>query len=238
MAGSRIDMPVNGASDWSDFVTQVVRQRLGFMSMSLTNFETTGEALIASGSVLDVNGTVYQFTSNESVTGWSNIATAENVYIKVVPSGDSITASYTGTGPTFDQAKGGWYDSNDRYIGWLRKDSSGDYRYKHTLPVEQIDPILFTEVIDIGDWNMDSTPSATLTHHLDVSNIKGIEVSILTDNGDWHNFLGDYAGAACGYYSISTASIFLNRENAGHFDSVLFDSTSYNRGHVRLTHEI
>ena len=71
---------------------------------------------------------MYQFTSNESITGSPSDGT---VYIRLVPDGDSITAEYTSTAPTWSDSKQGWYgtgaDVNKRYIEFYIFLSSGLY---------------------------------------------------------------------------------------------------------------
>lgn len=133
MAGSSIAMPANAASDWSNFVTIVERNLRGWMALSLTNIDNTSEPAVAAGSAVEVGGTVYAFDIEEAITGWGGISNSEDVWIKVVPSGSSITAAFTTTPPTWSDAKQGWYDGVDRYVAWLLKDAAGDYTPKQIL---------------------------------------------------------------------------------------------------------
>ena len=92
----------------------------GFHKLSLTNFDTTLEPQIAAGSVIEVNGALYVFEENESISGSPLTGT---VYIMLVPAADSndesyVYAEYTNTAPTWSDSKQGWYDAggNYRYI--------------------------------------------------------------------------------------------------------------------------
>jgi len=106
MAGAEIEMPANGASDWSDFVTQVERQRKGFMQISIDT--SSGTEKVTAGSVVEINGSLYQFTSDEEITG-------SGKHIHFTVSGSSVTVSRTDTDPSWDDAKQGFYDGNERY---------------------------------------------------------------------------------------------------------------------------
>jgi len=70
MAGSLVTVPAVGAANWEDFITHVEKFRRGHIELSLTNYTNTSEPNIASGSVVEINGGLYQFTANESITGW------------------------------------------------------------------------------------------------------------------------------------------------------------------------
>lgn len=120
MAGSQVEVAIN----------QIEKQRLGYQAISLTNFDNDSEPQIASGSKVEIGGALFEFTSNESITGWGSIGNNNDVYIKLVVSGTSVTAEFTTTAPSWSTSKQGWYDSLDRYIGGLYKDGSGNYTEK------------------------------------------------------------------------------------------------------------
>lgn len=130
MAGSTLAYPLNGAANWENFPDIVQKIQAGYMRVNLTHFDDDDEPEIAAGSTLDVNGTVVVFSAAESITGWSGISIYNIVYIKIVVSGSSATAEFTTSAPTWSDAKQGWYDGNDRYIGGLFKDGDGNYSGK------------------------------------------------------------------------------------------------------------
>jgi hypothetical protein len=126
MAGSQITVYVN----------QVIAQRLGWQSLSFTHFSDTSEPLLAAGSKVEIGGALYEFTADESITGWSGISVSSNVYVKLTVSGASVTAAFTTTAPTWDTAKQGWYSGSDRYVGGLYKDSGGNYTLKWVYEID------------------------------------------------------------------------------------------------------
>lgn len=250
MAGSQIAIPANGAADWSDFVTIVERNLRGWMALSLTNMSGTSEPAISAGSALDVGGAFYQFGSEEAITGWSGIGDDTDVWIKVVPDGSSITVEFTTDVPTWSDAKQGWYDTNDRYVGWLRRDSGSAYRYKHYLPRESRVKISFEEILEIGDWDMvdgTGTDFVDIAHELALANIRDTWVMIRNDAGGTDSLTpigGDEitkAGAlqdGRGSVNVDATNVSIRRLVGGLFDHVDWNSTSYNRGWLGVWHQI
>ena len=126
MAGARVDMPINGASDWSSFVDIVQLMMEGFMSVSLTEMETNNQPLIESVSTIIVKGTCYKFAADETITGWAGIGVSTEAYIYVVPNAATCTAIWSATAPAWDSDYQGWYNGNNRCIGGAYKDGSGN----------------------------------------------------------------------------------------------------------------
>jgi hypothetical protein len=104
----------------------------GYQSVSLTHFSDLLEPSIAAGSEIEVGGTFYEFPTDETAVagGWAGIATASVVYMYVVPAGAAHTWIYSTTAPTWDTAKQGWYNGNNRCFGKLFKDASSNYTEK------------------------------------------------------------------------------------------------------------
>jgi hypothetical protein len=119
-------------------ITILEAQRRGKMAMSLTNFDSDAQPKLL--GTVEVSGALYEFSSLESISGWSGISNNTDCFIKLVPTpidpGDDIVlAEYTTTPPTWDPDKGGWYGTyaaaNNRYIGGLHRGaSSSDYESK------------------------------------------------------------------------------------------------------------
>lgn len=119
----------------------------GFHQVSLTNYNTTDESAIAAGSVVEVNGAFYKFDADESITGSPSDGT---VYIQLVPSGDTITAQYTNTAPTWSDSKQGWYgtggNANYRYLEFKLTKASTVWSNKRCIYYfYNIDEIITTE---------------------------------------------------------------------------------------------
>lgn len=86
-------------------------------------------------------------------------------------------------------------------------------------------------ILNIGDWNMDSTASVDVAHGLTFSKIRTCSAMIISDGGTLVLFNQDTTG------SISLQSgtnVALTRTGSGIFDSPNYDTTSFNRGYVTI----
>jgi hypothetical protein len=102
---------------------------------------------------------------------------------------------------------------------------------------------LKTKVIDIGDWNMDTTSTVSVSHGLGNPGFKSIRsvTVIIRDDNDAFVYPLDYGVSASdttrqGYIGAWTTDISLKRLTGGLFDNTTFDSTSYNRGWITITY--
>jgi hypothetical protein len=89
--------------------------------------------------------------------------------------------------------------------------------------------LLFTKILNIGNWNMDSTASLVVAHGLDWTKIRKVSAVIRNDpNTAFYDF------AASGSDSIlyGSLTVALYRTAAGTFDSVDFSTTGFNRGYI------
>ena len=119
-------------------LTQLEKQRLGYQAISLTNFELGTLPAIAAGSKVEIGGALYEFASEEAITGWGAIGTGNDVYIIQTVTGTAVAASFTTTAPTWSESKQGYYTSLVRGIGGLRKDADGDYTKKYLYQGQKV----------------------------------------------------------------------------------------------------
>jgi len=105
---------------------------------------------------------------------------------------------------------------------------------------------LYTKIIEIGDWNMDTTPYKYVLHGIvDNMKIRKITVMIRNDDNNALYELDSYktnendSTVHGGINAISSdgLNIYLTRRLGGFFDSLVFDSTSYNRGWITIQYE-
>ena len=102
---------------------------------------------------------------------------------------------------------------------------------------------LKTKIVDIGDWNMDTTTNVDVAHGLTFTNIRNVNVMIRRDDntiytpldGGQNTINGDNQGNV---NTIDSTNINLTRVTGGTFDSNNWDSTSYNRGWMIITYII
>ena len=109
-------------------VLDAVRQ--GYHKVSLTEWDTTTKPEIAQGSKIEVNGAFFVFDVDEAISG----TPADGVvYIKLTPSGDTISAAFTSVAPIWDTEKGGWYEpaTNNRYLNYAVYKSGSSYYNKY-----------------------------------------------------------------------------------------------------------
>lgn len=204
----------------------------GYMNLSMTNIDSTSEPTFTGG--VEVNGTQVTL-STESGTGWGGLGTNSDVWAYVTSAGAVV---YSATDPAWDSAKGGWYNSNDRAVAWMRKDGGDAYRYKHFLPTQQQAGIFFEETkITIGTWNMNSVDQKSVQHQLTYGSIIYVEAWIRDDSPGNPRPLHDGASeSAYGWFSVQVgALIILDR---GSITGANWSSTGFDRGWVNIRHQV
>jgi len=91
------------------------------------------------------------------------------------------------------------------------------------------------KVIDIGDWNMDTTASVSIAHGLTLGNIRGIQATIRTDAGSQHiNLASISSDGNTPLVLADSTNVILQRLANSLFDSIVYDSTGYNRGWITV----
>lgn len=93
------------------------------------------------------------------------------------------------------------------------------------------------KILNIGDWNMDSTIDVNVAHGLTTSKIIGFQVCIRDDGDTYRQLLAGPDAAAFlpqAYSYISSGNVYIRRLPAGAFDNTNYDSTSYNRGWILI----
>jgi hypothetical protein len=125
MANSKVSNYSVGDSSIDDVMLTLDQNNKGYIKLTLTEVNTTSIPLIEQGSVVEVDGALFKFTSNETPSGSPSDGT---VYIKLVPDGGGtfVTAEYTNTMPTWNDDKQGWYTpaTSERYVAKFDKDTA------------------------------------------------------------------------------------------------------------------
>jgi hypothetical protein len=174
-------------------------------------------------------------------------------YEQAIKSGDGAGGDLTGTYPNptlgISGASAGTYGDSTHYPV-ITVDAKG----RITAASNQVitGALLWSNPVDIGDWNMDSNASATVTiPGIDCSKIRAIHGIIRSDP--------NYAGSGltqifqiAGYVgstgsgvnsdlafgptapSGSDSLVFIRRRDTSDFDSTEFNSTGYNRGWITV----
>ena len=99
---------------------------------------------------------------------------------------------------------------------------------------------LTSKVIEIGDWNMDSTLTVNIPHGLTLANIRTIFTLIRNDIDSARHPLDscDTAGVSRGNSWAGETNIVCSRTAAKLFDADIYDKTSYNRGWITIWYVI
>jgi len=96
---------------------------------------------------------------------------------------------------------------------------------------------LKTKILDIGDWNMDTTNSINVAHGLTLANIRNITWIIRDDaNTTYYSPHDNVLGYSANINTIGATNINLVTNLSSLFSTTAFDSTSYNRGWITITY--
>lgn len=99
-------------------------------------------------------------------------------------------------------------------------------------------PVVTNKELSIGDWNMDTTADVSIAHGLSLSQIRSVEVVIFNDAATEADGLDKINYGDEGYIRWDGTNIILRRAAGGHFDSVDYDSTTYNRGYITVWYKV
>ena len=109
------------------------------------------------------------------------------------------------------------------------------YQFPHDLWAFNLGAAFNLHIIEIGDWNMDTTNSVTVAHGLSFADIiwAGCWIRNDTNDGKWPLTWAS-ATVANGDIRVNATFVILARRAGGAWDSIAYDSTSYNRGWIFL----
>ena len=135
MAGSIFTSFGAGDANATAFMTHLTAMTKGYNALSLTNMDNTTVPAIAAGSLIENNGALFKFDTEDTISTTdphtSTTVADGTVYIMLVPSGSSISACFTATAPTWSDSKQGWYGVggyvNNRYLSTKIAKSSSSF---------------------------------------------------------------------------------------------------------------
>ncbi len=221
-------------------ITRREGHNLGLLAIQLTNYTGVGKPAIAAGGQVEIDGVIYTNSIEVAIGG----VTANTTWFDILltPSGTTFTASFVarGTG-VWSDSKQGLYSGNNRVIGIAKRNTSdADWINKNILIV--INRSIIIE-IRIGDWDMDATSDIAILTGIPSDEIRILNCIIFNDPASSTHPLSavDSAGVVQGGFvnlATSTTNVALKRTTGGTFDSVSFDSTSYNRGFITLNYKV
>lgn len=227
----------------------------GFLAIVLTNYTGTGQPAIAAGGRADINGLIYYSSSEVAITGSTSNSTWYEILL--TPSGSTFTTSFIaiGTGAWSD-SKQGLYSGNNRVIGCVYKDASGNFVSKTILRVVNRTCRI---KMDLGDWVFTSTTEKDLkamveAAGINIKDIRSYEVAIRNDADTQMYFLCPVAGNVYASYIAYTdgthniKAYIMNDNFSGYqwkahilnlqHGAADWNSTSYNRGWLTIVYEV
>ncbi len=228
------------AFDYEMMLLVINKSYKGKADITLSAYNTTAAPDVKVGSVFEDNGAIFIVdTADITPTGYAGITNSTIFYLYYDESGGVFI--YSNTAPSWSDVLQGWYNGNDRALFVIYKDSGGTLYQSKQLLKKQGE--LYTKVIPIGDWDMDTDASAAITHGWIQGNIRSVSGMIRGDLGVGSFNPIDVVDAGTsnawgGYGGISATNIVLTRLTGGPFDSVNYGSTSYNRGFVTIQYEV
>ncbi len=261
-------MPSGGAPFTNEDLNDVFQGEIwAAMQAMLSQYDSDAEGVIVSGCVVTPNASNFDMTAgivylngefmrvdavtNQTFTKYIKASTPTNV-TRTFNDAASKTFILEKKAEVSGTADGGGqeitisslYSSLYRRLEFLM----GSHTVKVVAAGTESTKRILTKVIEIGDWNMDSTPSVNVAHGLsDQSKIRSVSVLIRSDSGGntsiiSNSCVNDITGIggsqeAWVYYANTSTNIGLARRTGGIFDGPSYDSTSYNRGWVTIQYE-
>lgn len=186
MAGSKLNTYGVGDVNLTNLMQVLDATRLGFSAIELTEWTTSTVPKIAAGSKVEVNGAMYKFDADETITGSPSDGL---VYIKVVPSGDSITAEFTNTAPVWRNDLHGYYESAvsvNRYVATVQKATSS-YTRKRVYAWRYLQPMQYETLqsdTSVGAA-APSTQTFTLSFSFEVTALVALSLDSSSNNSDY-----------------------------------------------------
>lgn len=230
MAINRVDFPTTPnpvSTDWAKLV-----------NLTSKSFQNVNSPLqvdgsnIPQGATFQVGGVIYHADSDTAITGTSSD------YVKLAPSGGgaTLTPSFVAnlTGVSWNKVYNGYYDVSGNLYVFDEALAVNNGGIPQAFTYFGIKSFLRTEVVDIGDWNMNTIGLITITMAslgIAASKIRRVYVAIRADS--------PFGGRTDpiefgGQVWWSTNEITLSRDPGGNFDNTDYDDTAYNRGWVTI----
>ena len=238
------DYSIATNADLGNVLNNVDLNRIG---TDLTFLELDGSTVkVSVGSIIESQGSLYKVDTSAVTPTGTATAGAYLFFDDSVPG-----FVWSSTAGTYDAARGGIYNPSDQRQCKFRLISSNEWVVlledksisEGTRNQDSSGGFLFWKVIDMGDWNMDTTQNLSVAHGLDAANIRVVFASIRNDAGTVYSIFPAVRPdpaviARFGQTGLQNAwdatNINLNRLGGDDFDSTDYNSTSYNRGWITI----
>jgi len=175
MAGTKLNNFSTVNVNLTAMMTTLTAMYKGLFKLSLTDFDTDVRPKVATGSIIDLNGSLYLFDEETAAT----VTISDGiVFMKIIPSGSTASVVFTAVEPEWSDSKQGWYETgtSHRYIAKMIKSGTA-YSQKILYDKQDIAKIRETIVSQIAGNN-----TTTLIHELTFSFNIGAIVNYTCDS--------------------------------------------------------
>lgn len=110
--GSRVNNYSPSTADLTSLMGTVDATRTGYIALSLTEYDSTARPAIAGGSLVEMAGALFRFSTEEAISTAGILSTvAQYYYVKFSPSSSQCTANFSTTAPVWRSDLQGLYHS-------------------------------------------------------------------------------------------------------------------------------
>ncbi len=250
--------------DTHDHIKESIQETTSELAKGLIGVYTTGDIVILWGCVVDVTSGSIPGTGTATLTAGAVYYNGEIYAVDANAALETtnpqtliweVATTYASGDPVV------WSDATSRNLHQIDKlqlvagtvgAGLADYdesivntvysyaTYKPSVGVETGIYKLREKIIEIGDWDMDTTATISVTHLVDYTKIRSVSIVIKNDAAtSLFNINSFTAGVSNGaFQSIDGTNVNLERTTGGLFDSTDYNSTSFNRGFITIQYEV
>lgn len=121
MAGYRVNNYDTSTANITSLMETIDATRTGYIALSLTEYDSTARPEIAGGSLVEVAGSLFRFSTTEAISTAGVTSTAAQMYyIRLVPTSSQCSAQFSTTASAWREDLQGYYHSttsNNRVVG-------------------------------------------------------------------------------------------------------------------------
>lgn len=230
MTASRINNYSPSTSVLDSVITSVDYGLVGAMALSLTNYTSTIRPSVASGSIVDIAGNLFEFSTENSISTTGIISTAAcDYYIKLVPSSSECSVQFSTVVPTWRTDYQGYYENStsiNRFIGEMYFTGSDyvDKRLYYGANIMKTD-IVFGLLVSTNSAT--STAGITYTVPMDnyIKQVTSIRVLGALNNFPGSVYLSSYQVASTSVSVVLTGAFTI--ANSSEFSNILVNGVNY-----------
>ncbi len=230
LADMKLVMVYNSTDGWMELQSAVLGSVFSQITVTGTaKYSKGADVASATALTLGSDGNYFDITGTTTITSINTVSVGTVIKLHldaaltlthhatdlILPGASNITTAAGDEAEFVEYATGDW-----RCTNYQLSDSQ----------------LLKTKIIEIGDWDMDTTITLTVAHGLTLSAIRSISVLIRNDLDTNSRIfpIPNTAATSVEQVVADSTNISLVRATGGTFDNTTYDSTSYNRGWITI----